>query len=317
MSHDPGCSLSEDAGRRPRLEVRVGFGGRHGYDRTVVYRGPRSLQVGAAIAILLAGASGAQTRAALDPYEACLQAVVEDRDFARRTATCQQAAEAGIPAAQYLLGMLLLEGEDSRPHIALRWLRLAAERGHPAAQHEVAGLLRDGVGDAGRPDPAAADDYLGRAACAGFPAALLEADERGTAVECPETTWSGSWSGELAWIHSSLAEEPGSERRITVRLGLGDRPRVETLHDGEWVESKPGAFRWVERGPNALVIALEDGWDLDGRWTETSSFALVRTAEDALEVAWTRILHNEHMPETLEGRTLVAVARGTLELLPE
>ena len=120
------------------------------------------------------------------------------------------------------------------------------------------------------------------------------------------------------WVLSSLGDDDPEGRSLRLRLHLGDGgddPRVETWHATDWVEIKAGLFRWVDRGPNALLLALDDGWDLDGRWTETSSLALVRVGQSEVEVVWTRILHNEHLPETLEGRTLTAVAQGTLRRL--
>jgi TPR repeat protein len=79
-----------------------------------------------------------------------------------------QAAQAGLPQAQYRLGRSYLLGLGVPPSIgeALRWLRRAAEAGETAAQTQLAALVLQGVSDKGAPglfdDGCQEADFAGR-----------------------------------------------------------------------------------------------------------------------------------------------------------
>lgn len=86
-------------------------------------------------------------------------------------------AQAGDPAAAYVMGMSVLKGENGMPRDpaeARRWLRRAARSGHLEAMVELAALLRWDLG--GPRDPAEADHWLQVAAEAGSEEARRQLD---------------------------------------------------------------------------------------------------------------------------------------------
>lgn len=84
----------------------------------------------------------------------------------------RKSAEAGLDSAQYLMGLMHLDGReglDSDPVKAAEWFEKAMKQGHPQAFFMRAGMMRDGV--PGPADPAGAAALFGVALEMGAPQA--------------------------------------------------------------------------------------------------------------------------------------------------
>jgi TPR repeat protein len=92
------------------------------------------LLVGAVLAVVLAAAG----QAAADPVEDSL-AAIQRRDFAAAFKLIQPVAEAGNARAQYILGLLYLNGQGVTQDygLSLTWGRKSAEQGFPPGRDQM------------------------------------------------------------------------------------------------------------------------------------------------------------------------------------
>lgn len=127
--------------------------------------------------------------AAQKDYEPAVELLAEKRVLGGADIAARRALEAlfakadqGDPAANLLLGTMLLDARKTKPEPrkAAPFLRRAAEAGNPEAQAVLACLLRRGL--AVDQDPAAADDWLVKAKKGGFSEALLGRNETGPCI---------------------------------------------------------------------------------------------------------------------------------------
>src|SRR5260370_26064291 len=93
----------------------------------------------------------------------------DEENLVRVVGLLRRAAEAGIPTAIYLLGVLAEQGAGMTrdPVIAVQFFRHAAERGHRSAQ--VRWGLALIAGHHVENDPETGESWLRRAAIAGVP----------------------------------------------------------------------------------------------------------------------------------------------------
>ena len=101
--------------------------------------------------ILLQSAAAADNAAAqgVDPYEAarCEQAF-KYRDYTGALEICRPLADAGLPEAQYILGVMHQNGQGvaRNPAEAAQWYTKAAGQGHTEAQFNLGSMYRYGSG---------------------------------------------------------------------------------------------------------------------------------------------------------------------------
>ena len=223
-------------------------------------------------------------------------------------AACAGPAAEGTTGAMYALGVLHLKKPTGRAD-AVRWLTSAAKSGHPAAAFELAKLSLD-TATTGDDDESLR--WLRFAACSGYKKAEDLARTRGvstTLAECPARAlrdFAGIWTGELTSVKS--ADDKRSLRLSITPSGVD----VFMLADGEWIKVKPGKFATTEGGASLLVTAVDSGWDLDGQWFESWSFAILRLSEREAFASFTRTVNNVNMPATLDWRFFTSIAEGRL-----
>jgi hypothetical protein len=109
----------------------------------------RSFLIAGLTLLLSAAAADSAAAQGVDPYQAarCEQAF-KYRDYAGALEICHPLAAAGLPEAQYILGVMLQNGHGvvRNPSDAAQWYTNAAKQGHTEAQFNLGSMYRDGSG---------------------------------------------------------------------------------------------------------------------------------------------------------------------------
>ena len=139
---------------------------------------------------------------------------------------------------------------------------------------------------------------LALAACSSLP----------TKVQSNHPSPDGSWGGAIPISDSS-------PEQLELRLSIdGEHAKVWVVHEGGWVEVKPGTFQVRRQLSNAIISSIDSGEDEDGTWVESWVLVTTPVASDKLLVAWTRVVNNIDSEE--ESSKFVVQAAGTIRRLP-
>jgi hypothetical protein len=270
--------------------------------------------------LLLLAAPGDDVAAAadLEQYGKCVGAFTQkEGTIPDRLALCAGPAQQGLAGAQFAVAMLLLEnGQADGREQAIAWLEKAARSGHPIAAHTAARLLlRDPVAER----RASGVQHLTTAYCAGYPGADETAREAGidpAQLVCRSRTaasFDGVWTGQPAWVQAPA----GAPAPAALKIVIGaNKAHVWSGRDGKWSEVKPGKFRLVSLEDSAMVLAIDSGWDIDGRWVESWTLHLLRLTADSALLNWVRTVNNVHAAADSPLRAFTTVAEGTLARQP-
>jgi hypothetical protein len=122
----------------------------------------------------------------------------------------------------------------------------------------------------------------------------------------------GTWEGRLSWAAApGLSEGPASNLGFSFRVVIRNTAvQVFTLKGAAAEEVKPGSFRLVRLGTNALVVAIDSGKDDDGTWVETWAFALTVKDNNTLSSIWLRQVNNNNLPPGVEDSKFSVVQAG-------
>jgi len=231
-------------------------------------------------------------------------------DPAAGVAACREAAEAGVPGAQYAMAGALLElahGESSPE--AVQWLERAVASGHAGASYLLARLI-------GATDRQRANSLFRAAVCGESQAALADLQKHGVAFDrssCPRrplADFSGEWSGRLGYTKPIVESSGGPELKVVFNAGSA---RVYAKIGDAWMEVKPGKFTVSQLGETVVVSALDSGSDFDGKWIETWSLTFLRLTESESVVNYIRTVNNRDMPATFSWRTFTTIAEGRMK----
>ena len=243
-------------------------------------------------------------------YSECTAAVRVSVDEA--LTKCDAPARGGVTGAQYIMGALLTNrGAGDDMVRGVEWLEKAVAAGSLPAAHQLAIILlqsRDG-------DSAArAGQLLRSAVCAGYPQAIETLRKAGVnrdSLLCPpaaDTDFAGDWTLNLKWDKAGPTGPSTAAYRVTIN---GPDAHVYIQGEGKWVEVKPGKFTVADHDQSLTIAATDTGWDYDGKWIETWTFQLMRTAPDEAAVAYMRTVNNPYLPSRLSWKTFSTFAEGT------
>lgn len=176
------------------------------------------------------------------------------------------------------------------------------------AQYDLARLL--GESGSGR---ARSLQVLERSACTGYPDAVKDAAAKGLTLErCPPAKTDrldGTWEGELPTVYT---DQPGFRKPHLVKISIqGDQAKVYFRDLDGWSEVKPGAFHIRRHKSNAIIHAIDDGWDIDGNWVETWVVSVVRIDDEKMRATYQRYVNNIHLPRHAAHASMVRIAEGT------
>jgi hypothetical protein len=226
-------------------------------------------------------------------------------------AKCEQPAQAGIPGAQFAMGVSLTgrrSGDDMTRGI--EWLEKAVAAGSPPAAFHLATIL---LRRKDEPSISRGRELFKVALCAGYPDAVRAITKAGgskDAVACapsPETDFSGEWSISLKWDQA-----PGGASMESYRVSIHEgRANVSMKIDGRWTEIKAGKFTLTQQDQSLTIAATDSGWDFDGKWIESWTIQLMRTGADEASVAYLRTVNNPYLPSRFLWRTFATFAEGT------
>jgi hypothetical protein len=245
-------------------------------------------------------------------HNRCTQAYAKNsQDVPNVLAECEQAAAVGVPAAQYVMGALLVNaGSPEHLKRGVEWLEKAVASGSVPAAYQLATVL---VLERNDESQARGRDLFRRAVCLGYPPALADLREEGLSIEsmrcakAPNTDFDGEWVVAMKWGKTS---EAAPEDSYKINL-TGSEARVFVRAGGEWLEVKSGKFTARQFDQSLRVSATDEGWDFDGKWIETWTFDLLRTASDESFVAYLRTVNNPYMPAHLSWQTFSEFVEGT------
>jgi hypothetical protein len=254
-------------------------------------------------------------------YEACVGAATqEDGAPAKTIEMCLAPAKAGIPGAQYGLGVALVTRNEAGDRTAgIDWLEKSAASGNPAAAFALAGMLLPQEAPASQ---ARGREMLKMSVCAQYPLAVEALRQGGVSVEkigCtppPEEDFDGEWIADLKWVKAGAMPTPAQTYQLKLVL-TGDRAQVFMKPASEWVEVKAGKFKVQKLNQMVSVTTLDSGWDFDGEWTEAWTIQLLRLGRDEARVSYLRTVNNPHMPAAFSWRAFSAISEGTARRTPK
>lgn len=250
-------------------------------------------------------------------YHACTEAYAKvPQSAAEVLSKCEQAASAGVPAAQYVLGALLVN-RSTPADIAqgAEWLEKAVGSGSVPAAYHLATILVQKSDEASQ---SRGRDLFNRAVCLGYPPALEALAEEGgssESIQCtppPNTDFGGEWIVAVKWDKASNTA-PEDSYKINVD---GTHARVFVRSGKDWLEVKRGKFAVQKHEQSLRVSATDEGWDFDGKWIETWTFDLLRTGANEAFVTYLRTVNNPYMPAHLSWQTFSDFAEGTARRIP-
>ena len=248
----------------------------------------------------------------LAKYQECVTSATKaDSVVADLIKACRLPAEAGVPGAQYAFGMGLIGRNEVGDRTAgIEWLEKAAASGNPAATFALGSVLLQ------EQSPASVERgraLFRQAVCTGYPPAVTALAQGGIArdkIGCrpaADEDFTGEWVADLKWVKS----EPVGERGQQLKLRFAnDTVQIFMKSDSDWVEVKSGKFRVTHMEQSINVSAMDSGWDFDGKWIESWTIQLLRTAANEASVTFLRTVNNPHIPPVLSWRTFSTVAEG-------
>lgn len=248
-------------------------------------------------------------------YQACVTAATSEETTADQMIdACREPAEAGIPGAQYALGVGLFRRNQAGDRTAaMDWLEKSVATNSPPAALAFAGILLQEQTPASRERGLA---LFRQAACAGYPPALEVLEQQGgsrEALGCEAATdedFTGEWIADLKWVKLGVLGDSG-EAGAQLKLAFaGDEVRVFMKGGSEWTEVKPGSFKVTHVQQSISVASLEPGWDFDGKWIEAWTIQMLRTGPNEAAITFLRTVNNPHLPSTLSWRTFSTLAEG-------
>jgi hypothetical protein len=160
---------------------------------------------------------------------------------------CLAPAQAGVPGAQYALGIALVGRNEAGDYsTGVEWLEKSAAVENPAAAFALASVLLQQNAPASQER---ARNLLKTAVCAGYPYALSALKQGGGTPErvgcqpLPEENFDGEWIADLKWLKSGVVI-PDATATYQLKIVLaGSTAQVFMKGDSGWTEVKPGRFR--------------------------------------------------------------------------
>jgi ankyrin repeat protein len=250
------------------------------------------------LALTAAGAP-AQRRGAQDPLEPA-RAALRTLQFNRAIELLTTSSKAGNPEAQYLLGLIFLNGVGTASDTgrAKALLQSAAEHGHGAAAYVLAGELSHG----GKPPSASAHEWLEHSAKLGYVRAV-EALESGRPLLDRESVGATDPAFLTAWVIDRVRRNDVLELR---RLGKASA----TVHDDF---GRSSLSRAAEAGTvEAAALLLELGADIHDT-DKAGTTALMIAAERPNRAMVALLLQNGADPQaadTLQRTAIFYAARA-------
>ena len=245
-----------------------------------------------------------------DAYRACTKAVPEDV-----LTKCEEPARAGIPGAQYVLGVAMINrGKGDDVAHGVEWLEKAVAAGSPNAAYHLATVLLEKNDEA---SAKRASELLRTSICAGYPQAIAAMNDAGVKREeitCPaasETDFTGDWMLHMKW-DKPVPATPDTTYKLSIAKGA---VQVSMEIGGTWTEIKKGEFAAAQTDESMTVAETDTGWDHDGKWIESWTFQLMRTGPDTASVAFMHTVNNPHLPARFRWKTASFFAQGTAERL--
>jgi hypothetical protein len=247
-------------------------------------------------------------------YQECVELATQDRAALRKAIdVCRAPAEAGIPGAQYALGVALVDRNEAGDRtLGIEWLEKAAGAGNPAAAFALAGILLQ------EDSPASQErgrNLLKMSICAGYPYAVAALKQSGATREnlgCPvppEENFDGEWIADLQWLKSGAVAPDAPTYQLKIVLS-GTNVQVFRQVESKWVEVKPGRFKLEQLKQSAAITAFDSGWDFDGEWIESWTIQLRRVGLDEARVSYLRTVNNPHLPAAISWRTFSSISEG-------
>jgi len=248
----------------------------------------------------------------LAKYQECVtSATKEDSVAADLIKACRLPAEAGVPGAQYAFGIGLIgRNEVGDRTSGIEWLEKAAASGNPAATFALGSVLLQ------EESPASVERgrvLFRQAVCTGYPPAVSALAQGGVArdkIGCLPATdedFTGEWVADLKWVKIEPVGEGGPQMKLSF---ANDSVQVFMKSDSDWVEVKSGKFRVTQLEQSINVSSMDTGWDFDGKWIESWTIQLLRTAANEASLTFLRTVNNPHIPPALSWRTFSTVAEG-------
>lgn len=115
----------------------------------------------------------------------------------------------------------------------------------------------------------------------------------------------GWWDGTI--------KKTDLEDDLRLRLAInGNQVKVWVVHNGQWIEAKPGSFRIDRYMSNAVIYATDSGEDDDGTWVESWGLLVTLRSSDELLITWSRLVNNIDTPLDREYSKFSAQASGVL-----
>ena len=264
-------------------------------------------------AVQLTAAEATVPSPVLAKYQDCvLTSTKEDAQLADLIAVCREPAEAGIPGAQYALGVALFARNQAGDRTAaMELLEKSVASGSPVAAFAYAGVLLQENSPA---SSQRAGELLRLALCADYPAAVSAFAQQGIRREtigcspAADEDFTGEWVTDLKWVK---IEPIGGDDPQLKLVFENDTVKVFMKSGDAWTEVKPGTFKVAHVAQSISVSSIESGWDFDGKWIEAWTVQLLRTGPDEASATFLRTVNNPHLPATLSWRTFSTLAEGT------
>ena len=220
---------------------------------------------------------------------------------------CLVPAEQGSIGAQYALGAILWNRGEKAD--ATHWLEKAAQSGHPQASYLLSGIYMRSKDVLLR---ARGESLLRDSICAGYrPPQPSQVEwkpvNRSECVGANLQDFQGKWSAALEWIKPGLVASPAPSLRIEISASA---LRVFLRTKEDWNEVKPGQFSARQVGETMILTAMNDGWDLDGKWIESWTIHLLRLSDSDASLSYVRTVNNVFLPEGDEFRSFITAAAG-------
>jgi len=107
----------------------------------------------------------------------------------------------------------------------------------------------------------------------------------------------GTWEGTLQvmQVSGTVAKPSPWDVRIVIH-DLNVDVFAKLIPGGPFTAVKPGDFRTIRLGPNAIFASLTSGQDDQGRWVETWNFSVTLKTRESLIVSFHRVVNNVDLP---------------------
>lgn len=121
----------------------------------------------------------------------------------------------------------------------------------------------------------------------------------------------GTWEGSLGPING-----PGltaSDKRLPIRMIVGDDRAQEFTGENFELEAKPGKFKVERTATNMIIFETDSGEDNDGIWVETWAFVMTQKDRDTLITNFYRVVNNTEMPVNARDSKFSIAKTGELK----